>query len=139
MSMLDKIKEETEDELCILWDNLGNSASWKELSFLVNMIKQENKLDVSQEMVEDQLAHQCGLLDRVLTPSHPIIKPRDIPQPDLDQLQGLEATSLLQMFFALIEQRSDEDDTQVQVAKGRVSSELVILIHNNQREDAEHG
>ncbi len=109
---------------------------------------------MSQEMVEDRLAHQWGLLEHevktlknvyscptefnypdlvtVLTPSCPIIKPRDIPQLDLDQLQGVEAAARLQMFFDLIEKCSDEDETRVQVAKGRVSSELAILIHNNQ-------
>ncbi len=65
-------------------------------------------------------------------PSRPIIKPRDIPQLDLDQLQGLEAAARLQMFFEPIAQCSYENETRVQVAKGRVRSELAILTHNNQ-------
>ncbi|KAG0728868.1 hypothetical protein GWK47_031564 [Chionoecetes opilio] len=59
-------------------------------------------------------------------------KPRDSPVLELYQLQGLDAAARLQMFFELVEQCSSSDATRIQVAKGRVSSELAILIHNYQ-------
>ncbi|KAG0720343.1 hypothetical protein GWK47_006833 [Chionoecetes opilio] len=61
-----------------------------------------------------------------------LIKPRDIPVLELHQLQGLDATARLQMFFELIEQCSSSDATRIQIAKGRVCSELSILIHSYQ-------
>ncbi|KAG0709960.1 hypothetical protein GWK47_023746 [Chionoecetes opilio] len=61
-----------------------------------------------------------------------LTKPRDIPMLELHQLQGLDAAACLQMFFELVEQCSSSDTTLIQIAKGRVSSELAILIHNNQ-------
>ncbi|RUM27881.1 MAG: hypothetical protein DSY42_09270 [Aquifex sp.] len=91
------------------------------------------------EMLKDVITQQNSVIrrlgDQVLTPSRPTVsftKPRDIPQLQLHQLQGLEAAARLQMFFELIEQCSDDDQTRVQVAKGRVSSELAMLVHNNQ-------
>ncbi|KAG0724109.1 hypothetical protein GWK47_041311 [Chionoecetes opilio] len=61
-----------------------------------------------------------------------LTRPRDIPILELHQLQGLDATARLQMFFELIEQCSSDDTTRIQIAKGRVNSELSILIHNYQ-------
>ncbi|KAG0712106.1 hypothetical protein GWK47_019181 [Chionoecetes opilio] len=61
-----------------------------------------------------------------------LTKPRDIPIQELYQLQGLDAAARLQMFFELVEQCSSSDATRIQIAKGRVSSELAILIHNYQ-------
>ncbi|KAG0725463.1 hypothetical protein GWK47_038598 [Chionoecetes opilio] len=61
-----------------------------------------------------------------------LIQPRDIPVLELHQLQGLDATARLQMFFELIEQCSSSDATRIQIAKGRVCSEFSILIHNYQ-------
>ena len=60
------------------------------------------------------------------------IKPRDIPILELNQLQGLNATTQLQIFFELVEQCSDSDLRRVQIAKSRVSPELAALIHNHQ-------
>ena len=59
-------------------------------------------------------------------------KPRDIPVLELHQLQGLGATTQLQIFFELVEQCSAEDSVRVQVAKSRVSAEIAALIHNHQ-------
>ncbi|KAG0712916.1 hypothetical protein GWK47_017372 [Chionoecetes opilio] len=61
-----------------------------------------------------------------------LFKPRDIPVLELHQLQGLDATARLQMFFELIEQCSSSDATRIQIAKGRVCPEFSILIHNYQ-------
>lgn len=40
--------------------------------------------------------------------------------------------AFLQMFFKLVKQCSDSDATRVQIAKGRLSPELAILVHSNQ-------
>ena len=61
-----------------------------------------------------------------------LTKPRDVPMLDLDQLQGLDAEARLQIFVELVEQCSSQDDDRVRIAKSRVSSDLAILIHNNQ-------
>ncbi len=73
--------------------------------------------------------------DQVLSSSRPNsgnTKPRDIPILQLQELQGLNSTTTLQIFFELVEQCSGDDRRRVQIAKGRVSSELAALIHNRQ-------
>ena len=60
------------------------------------------------------------------------IQNRDLPILELNQLQGLNATTQLQIFFELVEQCSDSDLRRVQIAKSRVSPELAALIHNHQ-------
>ena len=75
-----------------------------------------------------------SLGDQLLTPSRSVTttKPRDVPLLELNKLQGLNATTQLQIFFELIEQCSNDDARRVQIAKGRVSTELAALIHNHQ-------
>ena len=68
----------------------------------------------------------------VSTPTKPLIKPRDVPQLTLMHLEGLEASARLQMFLEAVEQVTDEDQTRIQVAKGKVDDEIAILIHNQQ-------
>ena len=62
----------------------------------------------------------------------PIMKPKDVPRLDLSQLSGLEAAGRLQIFFEAVEKCSADDSTRVMIAKNRLSSELAMLIHNNQ-------
>ncbi|KAG0713112.1 hypothetical protein GWK47_016924 [Chionoecetes opilio] len=59
-----------------------------------------------------------------------LTKPRDIPILELYQLQGLDAA--YKCSFELVEQCSSSDATRIQIAKGRVSPEFAISIHNNQ-------
>lgn len=61
-----------------------------------------------------------------------LTKPRDIPVLELHQLQSLDAAARLQMFFELVEQCSPSDATRVQIAKGRVTAELAVLVHSKQ-------
>ncbi len=61
-----------------------------------------------------------------------VTKPRDIPMLELHHLEGLEASSRLQMFLELVEQTTEHEHTRVQVAKSRLSPELAMLIHNEQ-------
>lgn len=61
----------------------------------------------------------------------PTVKPRDIPVLELYQLQEMEAAARLQMFFEPMEQCSVTDVGRNQAAKGRVGTQLVILVHNN--------
>ena len=60
------------------------------------------------------------------------MKPKDVPVLDLYQLSGLEAAGRLQIFFEAVEKCTDDDSTRVMIAKSRLSSELAMLIHNNQ-------
>ena len=60
-------------------------------------------------------------------------KPRDIPVLELCQLEGIEATTRLQMFIELVEQVSAQDETRVKVAKSRLSPEIAMLVHNRQQ------
>ena len=60
------------------------------------------------------------------------MKPKDVPRLDLSQLSGLEAAGRLQIFFEAVEKCSADDSTRVMIAKNRLSSELAMLIHNNQ-------
>ena len=62
----------------------------------------------------------------------PIMKPKDVPMLDLYQLSGLEAAGRLQIFFEAVEKCTSDDSTRVMIAKNRLSSELAMLIHNNQ-------
>ena len=67
-----------------------------------------------------------------VNPSGPVMKPKDVPRLDLSQLSGLEAAGRLQIFFEAVERCSLDDSTRVMIAKNRLSSELAMLIHNNQ-------
>ncbi len=62
--------------------------------------------------------------------ARPIVKPRDISVLGLHQSQGTDAAVRLQMFFELLEQCNLIDVGRIQVAKGRASIKLAILIHN---------
>ena len=97
----------------------------------VNILEREvDKLKgvmVQQNEVIRRLADQ-------LTPTRQALgstKPRDISILELDQLQGLNATTQLQIFFELVEQCSDNDVRRVKIAKERVSPKIAALIHNH--------
>ena len=62
----------------------------------------------------------------------PVMKPKDVPMLDLFQLSGLEAAGRLQIFFEAVEKCTTDDNTRVMIAKNKLSSELAMLIHNNQ-------
>ena len=64
--------------------------------------------------------------------SPPVTKPRDIPILELNHLEGLEASAHFQMFIELVEQATSNDASRVQVAKSRLGSEIVMLVHNHQ-------
>ena len=51
---------------------------------------------------------------------------------ELHQLEGLEASASLQIFFELVEQCSNDGSTRVHIANSRLSQNLAVLIHNNQ-------
>lgn len=94
----------------------------QEVGYLKNIVARHGDIVVS-------------LGDRALSSSRPTsgnTKPRDIPILQLQELQGLNSTTKLQIFFELVEQCSEDDHRRVQIAKGRVSSELAALIHNRQ-------
>ncbi len=81
---------------------------------------------------QNQVLQQLGA--HLQTPPRQVTttKPRDIPVLELHQLQGLDATTQLQIFFELLEQCSVIDTTRVQIPKRRVSTETAALIHNHQ-------
>ncbi len=62
-------------------------------------------------------------------------KPRDIPVLELNELDNLEASGKLNLFFDLVEQCSADDGDRVKVAKTRVNTELAMLIHNQQEKN----
>ena len=68
----------------------------------------------------------------------PTVKPKDIPMLESYQLQGLDAAARLQMFCELVEQSHNTDVGRIQVAKGRVSTDLAILIHNHQTKKSQY-
>ena len=76
--------------------------------------------------------NQCSPPRESPSPRVFLTKPRDVPVLDLHNLQGVDATARLQMFFELVEQCSDSDAVRVQIAKSRLSSNLAILVHSNQ-------
>ena len=95
----------------------------------------EKEVDNLKDIVTQQNVIIQKLDNKLLTPTQKATggtKPRDVPILELDQLQGLNATTQLQIFFELIEQCSDNELRRVQIAKARVSSELAALIHNHQ-------
>ncbi len=99
-----------------------------------NITTLEQELDSLKHVVaqQNQVLQQFGA--HLLTPPRQVTtsKPRDIPVLELHQLQGLNATTQLQIFFELVEQCSVVDTTRVQIAKGRVSPEIAAIIHNHQ-------
>ncbi len=110
---------------------------------LVGESKPSNTVQALEQEVEnlkDMVTRQGSIIQRlcdqlVTTPPRPVVgytKPKDIPIQQLQELQGLNSTTTLQIFFELVEQCSEEDQRRVQIAKGRVSSELPALIHNRQ-------
>lgn len=60
-------------------------------------------------------------------------KPRDIYVLEWCQLEGIEATAKLQMFFELVEQVSTYDETRMKVANSRLSPEIVMLVNSQQQ------
>ena len=83
-----------------------------------------NLLEREVDRLKGVMAQQNEVIRRLadqLTPTRPApggTKPRDIPILELEQLQGLNATTQLQIFFELVEQCSDNDLRRVQIAKG---------------------
>ncbi|KAG0721231.1 hypothetical protein GWK47_046871 [Chionoecetes opilio] len=117
--------------------------SWEDTIFPEVKTEEEEEEDADKvrrlEDLVDELRAQLNQTNPFHTPQlsmnsvkKGLTRPRDIPLLELHQLQGLDATARLQMFFELIEQCSSSDATRIQIAKGRVSSELSILIHNYQ-------
>lgn len=81
---------------------------------------------------QNHLIQQMANCTNTNKPPRTATKPRDIPILELHHLQGLNATTQLQIFIELVEQSSTEDTHRVQIAKSRVSGELAALIHNQQ-------
>ncbi len=53
-----------------------------------------------------------------------LTKPRDIPRLGLEELQGLEATGRLALFFEGVEQCTLVEDERIKVGKSRLSPDL---------------
>lgn len=68
----------------------------------------------------------------IVSAAKPVTRPRDVPTLQLDQLEGLEAAARLHIFFELVELCSPEDEVRVQIAKSKLSAQLMMLIHNRQ-------
>ncbi len=99
-----------------------------------NISTLEQELDSLNQIVTQQNRVLQHLGAHLQTPPRQITttKPRDIPVIELHQLQGLNATTQLHIFFELVERCSETDARRVQIAKRRVSSEIAALIHNHQ-------
>ena len=123
------------------WDQVGDTEPTTLISSPEKAEEKEHDITVLEQEV-DQLKRILtqqnqviqSLSDQLPTSPRPVTttKPRDVPLLELNQLQGLDATTQLQIFFELIEQCSNDDARRVQIAKGRVSAELAALIHNHQ-------
>ena len=61
-----------------------------------------------------------------------VVKPRDIPELTLEELEGMEAGGKLAMFIDRVEQVTPHAEARLQVAKTRLSSPLALLIQNQQ-------
>ncbi len=82
--------------------------------------------------VSSATAHANPFLCPTPTEVTRLTKPRDIPILELKHLEGLDAAARLQIFFELVERCSPNDQTRIQIAKERVSTELAVLIHSKQ-------
>ncbi len=99
-----------------------------DISTLEQEIDSLKQIVAQQNQVMQRLGTHLQTSPRQITTT----KPRDIPVLELHQLHGLNSTTKLQIFFELVEQCSEIDATRVQIAKGRVSTEIAALIHNHQ-------
>ena len=82
----------------------------EEITFLKNVIhSQKNEIHT---LKENNIKQEPGL-SPPNTPCKPLTKPRDIPVLELHQLEGLEASACLQIFFELVEQCSNDGSTVV--------------------------
>lgn len=106
----------------------------KERAELARVEKKEEKEDTKPNpFVGHFLLQTIDLTHETPTNSHTsthlhqtrLTKPRDIPILELKHL-GLDAAARLQMFFELAERCTPFDNTRIQVAKERVSSELAV-------------
>lgn len=61
------------------------------------------------------------------------MRPKDIPVLELHDLEGLEATGRLNLFFEAVESVTAGDLERIQVAKKRVSYDLALFLQNRQR------
>ena len=95
-----------------------------------NTISPHSILEDEVNKLKTAMDHQLKLFSHYSPKG--LMKPRDIPKLTLAHMHGLEATATLQIFFEQVEQTSQCDEERVQIAKGRLSSDLAVLIHNAQ-------
>ena len=63
-------------------------------------------------------------------PQPNLLKPRDIKPLELTQLQGLESSTRLHMFFQSVEKCTPHSDDRVQIAMMRMGVDLSVLVHS---------
>ena len=121
------------EELEVVEDhrNLLDPATMREeIEELRNVVRQQATVI---ERIGSRVIKQEETLASPVASRPPVTKPRDIPILELNHLEGLEASTRLQMFIELIEQAAPDDTSRIQIAKSRLGSEIVMLIHNHQR------
>ena len=121
-------------------------------------VKQEVHHPMTEEMLQDQVAQLCDVVEQqkelitkltqqlslstspspTLVTKAPsplpafVVKPRDIPELTLEDLEGMEAGGKLAMFIDRVEQVTPDDGARYQVAKTRLNSKIALLIQNHQ-------
>ena len=101
----------------------------EEITFSKNVI--QSQVNEIYTLKENNIKQEPGV-SPPNSPCKPLTRPRNIPVLELHQLEGLEASACLQIFFELVEQCSNDGSTRVQIAKSRLSQNLAVLIHNKQ-------
>ena len=107
----------------------------EELKSQVSELKQ---VVVQQQTAISQLMQRLNLFssDTQTPPTAPsfIIKPRDIPELTLTDLEGVEAGAKLALFIDRVEQVTSDEGSRLQVAKTRLGTQIVFLVQNCQKQ-----
>lgn len=121
------------------WESPDQSAQ-PDSAVIMELRQQVQQLT---EVVTSQMELLGRLSENAVSNSHPnttvtprsptfVVKPRDIPELKLHELEGLGAGSKLAMFIDRVEQVTSDDGSRLQVAKTRLGNEIALLIQNFQ-------
>ena len=99
---------------------------------LKDQIEELNETVVKQKHVIDRLLTKVNSQTPSFSPT--MIKPRDIPELTLTDLEGVEAGAKLALFIDRVEQVTTKEEARLQVAKTRLSNQIVFLVQSHQKQ-----
>ena len=133
-------EQELQDKLVQLWGVVEQQQG------LITQLTQQLNMKGHQPPVPPISPPQASRPPKISSPDTPVpaavvhhsslppfvVKPRDIPELKLDDLEGMEAGGKLAMFIDRVEQVSPDNEARLQVAKTRLNTQIALLVQNQQ-------